>query len=324
MMPDGVERALADAHLALEQFAPASPWRPTALLIRGVAHALLGATDLARADLAAAVDLGVIEDAFMAQAELAPRRAAGCLGRGRTARTPGPGPRRGNRSRPLRGERHRACGGGTRRPPRRTAGRCPRDTVARPPPAAPARLRRPWYTIQVGLELTRAHLALGEAAAARTVLTETEQVLEHRPHVGSLAQEVRELRERVAATSSPVGAWAMSPTAAELRLLPYSPPTSRSSRSASDCTCPNTRSRARRLDLPQAQRFLTQHGDRARPPGRAPGEHHLPATGESPPQGLRHSSRDAPSLSASTIRQILQLGLVLQWSRSPWAVATTT
>ena len=43
----------------------------------------------------------------------------------------------------------------------------------------------PWLSIQVGLELTRAHLALGEAAAARTVLTETEQVLERRPHVGS-------------------------------------------------------------------------------------------------------------------------------------------
>ena len=39
----------------------------------------------------------------------------------------------------------------------------------------------PWLSIQVGLELTRAHLALGEAAAARTVLTETEQVLERRP-----------------------------------------------------------------------------------------------------------------------------------------------
>jgi hypothetical protein len=35
----------------------------------------------------------------------------------------------------------------------------------------------PWLTIQVGLELTRAHLALGEAAAARTVFTEVEQVL---------------------------------------------------------------------------------------------------------------------------------------------------
>ena len=52
-------------------------------------------------------------------------------------------------------------------------------------------------------------------------MTETEQVLEHRPHVGSLAQEVRELRERLAATSSPAGASVMSLTAAELRLLPY-------------------------------------------------------------------------------------------------------
>jgi LuxR family maltose regulon positive regulatory protein len=79
----------------------------------------------------------------------------------------------------------------------------------------------PWITIQVGIELTRAHLALGEAVAARTVLTETERVLERRPDVGSLAEEARELRERVAATSSPAGSPAMSLTGAELRLLPY-------------------------------------------------------------------------------------------------------
>jgi hypothetical protein len=65
MMPDGVERALADAHLALEQFAPDSGWRPSALVIRGVAHALLSATDRARADL------GAVDDIFVAQGELA-------------------------------------------------------------------------------------------------------------------------------------------------------------------------------------------------------------------------------------------------------------
>ena len=79
----------------------------------------------------------------------------------------------------------------------------------------------PWITIQVGLELTRAHLALAEAGAARTVLTETEQVLELRPHMGSLVEEAQELRDRVAATAGPGGAWAMSLTGAELRLLPY-------------------------------------------------------------------------------------------------------
>ena len=39
--------------------------------------------------------------------------------------------------------------------------------------------------------------------------------------MGSLVEEARELRERVAATAGPAGAWAMSLTGAELRLLPY-------------------------------------------------------------------------------------------------------
>ena len=79
----------------------------------------------------------------------------------------------------------------------------------------------PWLTVEVGLELTRAHLALAEAGAARTILAETERVLELRPDLGSLVEEARELRERVAATSGSAGAWAMSLTGAELRLLPY-------------------------------------------------------------------------------------------------------
>ena len=56
---------------------------------------------------------------------------------------------------------------------------------------------------------------------ARTILTETERVLELRPHMGSLIEEADELRDRVAASSGPSGAWAMSLTGAELRLLPY-------------------------------------------------------------------------------------------------------
>jgi LuxR family maltose regulon positive regulatory protein len=79
----------------------------------------------------------------------------------------------------------------------------------------------PWLTIQVGLELTRAHLALADPGAARTILTETEQVLELRPDLGLLVEDARELHERVAATSGSGGAWAMSLTGAELRLLPF-------------------------------------------------------------------------------------------------------
>jgi LuxR family maltose regulon positive regulatory protein len=39
--------------------------------------------------------------------------------------------------------------------------------------------------------------------------------------VGSLVEDARELRVRLAATSGSAGAWAMSLTGAELRLLPY-------------------------------------------------------------------------------------------------------
>ena len=77
----------------------------------------------------------------------------------------------------------------------------------------------PWITVQAGLELTRAHLALGEASAARTVLAEADEVLERRPGLGSLAEEAQDLRERLAATSGAAGRATL--TGAELRLLPY-------------------------------------------------------------------------------------------------------
>ena len=50
---------------------------------------------------------------------------------------------------------------------------------------------------------------------------EVEQVLERRPNMGILVEDARELHDLVAATSGPDGAWAMSLTGAELRLLPY-------------------------------------------------------------------------------------------------------
>ena len=53
------------------------------------------------------------------------------------------------------------------------------------------------------------------------ILTETERVLQARPHMGSLIEDMRELRDHVDATSGSKGEWAMSLTGAELRLLPF-------------------------------------------------------------------------------------------------------
>ena len=226
MMPDGVERALADAELALDRFAPESEWRPTAHVIRGVAHAALGAADRATDDLEAAIATGAatgaVEEVYGAHAMLALLAARrGAWGdAGRHARA----------AEALVDE----AGLGDAGPSAlafaaaaRVAAHEARHDDARAALARAHRLRPlldhglPWITVHVGLDLTRAHLALGEAGAARTVLAETERVLELRPHMGMLSDDALELRERVAATSEPAGAWAMSLTGAELRLLPY-------------------------------------------------------------------------------------------------------
>jgi LuxR family transcriptional regulator, maltose regulon positive regulatory protein len=226
MMSDGAERALADAQLALEQFAPDSGWRPSALVIRGVAQALLGATKGARADLAAAVEaglaIGAVDDVFVAQGEL----ALLALQRGDWGEA-GRHARQAQRLVEETGLGDYSVSAIVHVVVARIALHEGRQADARAALTRAHRLRPmldhgfPWLTIQVGLELTRAHLALGEAAAARTVFTEAEQVLQRRPDLGTLVQEIAELRERVAAASSPAGRWAMSLTGAELRLLPY-------------------------------------------------------------------------------------------------------
>jgi LuxR family maltose regulon positive regulatory protein len=226
MMPDGVEQAVADGDLALDQLSPDSGWRPAALMLRGAAHALLGATGRATDDLTAAVKAGLAggaaEVVILAHAQLA-----------LLAATQGAWGEAGQRARAAQAlVEESGLGDYSTSALAHVATARVALHEARPEDARAAltrahRLRPlldhglPWLTIQVGLELIRAHLALAEAGAARTILTETERVLEVRPHMGSLIEDARELRERVAATSGSGGAWAMSLTGAELRLLPY-------------------------------------------------------------------------------------------------------
>ena len=226
MMGDGVEAALADADLALDQLSPDSGWIPVALLIRGVTHALLGANDRATEDLTAVVDsglaVGAAEGVVMAQAQLA-----------LLAAREGAWAQAGQRARAAQvlvdeaGLGDYSTSAIAHVATARVALHEARPEDARAALAHAHRLRPlldhgvPWLTVQVGLELTRAHLALAEPGAARTILTETDSVLELRPDLGFLVEDARELRERVAATSGSGGAWAMSLTGAELRLLPF-------------------------------------------------------------------------------------------------------
>ncbi len=226
LMPDGVEQGMADADLALAELSSQSGWRPVAFAVRGVARALLGITEPAMADLRDAIESGlafgsvdVVYFAYAQLALLAAKRAdwreAGQHAQAAQAHVDASG---------LGDYSSSAIVHVTTA---RVALHERRTEDARAALSRAHRLRPlldhgvPWLTIQVGLELTRAHLALADPGAARTVLTETEQVLELRPHMGSLVDDARELRARVEATTGSSGAWAMSLTGAELRLLPY-------------------------------------------------------------------------------------------------------
>ena len=226
MMPDGVDQAVADADLALDQLSPDSGWRPAALFLRGAGHALLGATHHATDDLAAALEAGLADGAaevvVLAHAQLALLAAnEGAWGEA--------GQRAGAAQALVeeRGLGDYSTSALAHVSTARVALHEARPQDARAALTRAHRLRPlldhglPWLTIQVGLELIRAHLALAEAGAARTILAETERVLELRPQMGSLIEDARELHDHVAATSGSDGAWAMSLTGAELRLLPY-------------------------------------------------------------------------------------------------------
>jgi LuxR family maltose regulon positive regulatory protein len=78
----------------------------------------------------------------------------------------------------------------------------------------------PWLSTLVLSELTRAHIGLGDVAAARAVVGEAAAILRRRPQLGTLVDEVATLEQRVDDLSGPVGRWAFSLTAAELEILP--------------------------------------------------------------------------------------------------------
>ena len=183
-----------------------SAWIPVALLVRGVAHALLGATDRATDDLTAAVEkglaIGAVDDVFVAQAQLALLAARqGAWGeagqRARAAQALVDETGLGDYS--TSALAHVATA--------RVALHEARQDDARAALARAHRLRPmldhgiPWLTVEVGLELTRAHLALGEAGRRPHDSHRDRAGARAPPALGSLVEDARELRDRVAATA---------------------------------------------------------------------------------------------------------------------------
>jgi LuxR family transcriptional regulator, maltose regulon positive regulatory protein len=81
----------------------------------------------------------------------------------------------------------------------------------------------PSIAIQTRLELARVHVGLSDVPGARTLLAEVDEILEHRPDLGTLTTQALELRTHIGTVRS---GWAPGPTTltgAELRLLTFLP-----------------------------------------------------------------------------------------------------
>ena len=78
----------------------------------------------------------------------------------------------------------------------------------------------PWLAVRLRLQLAKVYLAMAEPTPARHLLREIDDILVQRPALGVLVDQVEEFRRAV--TAGPTGPTGASPlTPAELRLLPY-------------------------------------------------------------------------------------------------------
>jgi LuxR family maltose regulon positive regulatory protein len=221
---DGVERMRADAAFALERLTSDSPWRAGALVLEGMAQLLAGRADRADRILMEAAEVGThlgalpavsaalaercilaMERQAWAQAGALAERAIAAIEAGQLADY--------IMSPIVHAVAARVAGHGG-------------DLVgAHQHLARAARLRPlltyaiPQFAVQTRLELAGAYLALGDAAGARVVLREAQDVLRRRPGLGILTRQAADLRSQVLQVQGALlGASALS--ASELRVLP--------------------------------------------------------------------------------------------------------
>jgi LuxR family maltose regulon positive regulatory protein len=219
---DGVEQMGRDAERALAEPPTGGFWQAWAQLLLGIARLLAGDPDAADHTLADAAEAG--EDAGVDAAVVA------LAERSLLAMARGEWPRAETLAERAVAGAHRAwlerypSGALLRAVTARLAihrGDVPRarvDLAGAERLGAGLTCALPHLAVQVRLELARNYLALTDAAAARRVLREVDDLLARRPRLGVLGEQAAALRAQLdAMRAAAVGAASL--TAAELRLL---------------------------------------------------------------------------------------------------------
>jgi LuxR family maltose regulon positive regulatory protein len=220
----GVTQMRADAELALQLIPVGSLWRAPAQLLSGIAHLLAGDLGVADAALAEAVELAKDTGATVAASVALAERAILAIGRQdwqaaetlvTQARSMVAGAHLEDCATSVvvyaaaaRVAVHRGDLDRAEQDLARAWQLRPRVTHA-----------LPYYAVQARLELTRAYLALTDAAATQTVLREVDDLLGWRPDLGTLPLQAHQLRAQLDHLRGDVIGMT-SLTTAELRLLP--------------------------------------------------------------------------------------------------------
>jgi LuxR family maltose regulon positive regulatory protein len=222
---DGPTQMERDAEAALAALAAESPWRPTALVLVGVAKALQDERADADATFAAAAEaaqrrgdadtdaLAMAERALLA-ATAGDQTAAERLAlRAREVAAADPVEEHVGRA-----LAHAVAARALLRHGRWDEAR--HGLEAAEALAGPLSHALPWLAVQVRVELGAAHVTLRNRTAAAAQLAECERILTLRPDLGSLADAVADLRRQLDGLPAAGDGHGTGLTGAELRLLP--------------------------------------------------------------------------------------------------------
>jgi LuxR family maltose regulon positive regulatory protein len=225
MCVSGPEPMMADAAFAVAQEAAWSPWRAEALWVLGEAHLLAGHPDEARAVLAeasaAATTTGNADTIVMCESELALLAAD----RGLWAEAAGRLERALATIDEYRLHDYVSClltfAEAARLAVHRGDLTEARRQITRAMRARPsATYAFPWAAVRLRLQLAKVCFSIAEVVTTRQLLREIDDILTHRPALGTLTGEVEEFRCVLASSvAGATGRAALTP--AELRLLPY-------------------------------------------------------------------------------------------------------
>jgi LuxR family transcriptional regulator, maltose regulon positive regulatory protein len=217
----GVTQMRADADEAARKFAAASTMAPVATACQALARILSGDLDEADALLEDAVSTAEAVGAHEVRSDALAERSLLAMARGDWDRAEVLARQAADELRGIGMETLLACAVQARVAMRRgdvAAARRELVTAQRLRPLATYGI--PHLAVQARIELIHVHLALADMAGAKALMRGIDEILRHRPDLGTLTGEARALRARLSAEPSPKPPGASSLTMAELRVLP--------------------------------------------------------------------------------------------------------